>query len=125
MSDTAKQTILVVDDEALLALELEMILKEAGYRVLGPAHSIDRALKLIEGEPPDGAVLDVNLGTGRSDPIADLLAEMGVPYLFLSGHARDVLGERHRDRTLVSKPYREAELLAAVAALGSSGDARG
>ncbi|EAR50847.1 response regulator [Oceanicola granulosus HTCC2516] len=113
----SRPLVLVVDDEALLAMELEMVLDEAGFEVLGPAGSVSDALALIGGEHIDAAVLDVNLHDERSDDIADSLEACDVPFVFLTGHTREALPERHRHRPLIAKPFRESELLGHINSL--------
>ena len=65
MTARGNARILVVEDEALIAMDLQALLEEAGYHVLGPANSSAAALALIDNDEPDVALLDVNLG--RSD----------------------------------------------------------
>ncbi len=102
--------VLVVEDEVLLAADLEMLLEDRGCAIVGPAHKLDDGLRLAREAAIDCAVLDLNLSEGRSDAIADALAGRGVPLLFLTGHTRVQLPERHRAAPLLSKPFREAEL---------------
>ena len=66
-------SVLVVEDEALIACDLQNILESNGCRVIGPAASLARAWDLIEQETPDLALLDVNLGSSTSFPLADVL----------------------------------------------------
>ncbi len=108
----AGQSILVLDDEALLALDVEMILRREGYEVLGPAFTIETAKMLLSRARPDAAVLDIGIGSESSDVIADILEERGVPFLFLSGSPRAELPTRHAARPLLPKPVREGDLLA-------------
>ena len=79
---------LVVEDEALLALELETGLRELGCEVVGPARNLTEAQRLAETEPRlAAAVLDVNLGGGELVfTVADALAARGVPYLLATGY---------------------------------------
>ncbi len=116
-STGAGPRVLVLDDEALLAFEIEIILSRAGYRVLGPVYSIPEAELLLSRKRPDGAVLDLGIGAHSSDIIADLLADRGVPFLFLSGYTRANMPARHATRPLLTKPVREADLLATVGAM--------
>lgn len=118
MSETAP-TILVLDDEALIGMELEAILQDAGYRVAGPAIDVRESLALIEAETIDGAVLDLNLNGERSDPVADRLTELDIPFTYLTGHADAVIDERHRHAPVISKPFDERRLLRALAAMGA------
>lgn len=109
--------ILVVDDEPLLALDVHGILDAAGYEVVGPADSVASAILLIDATPIDAAILDLNLARERSDAIADRLAEMAVPFLFLTGYSAEHLPEAHSDRTILNKPFREEMLLRKVSQL--------
>ena len=79
--------ILIVEDEALVALDLEMTLRAAGAETVGPCLRLARALAMAERETVDGVVLDIRLGREESYPIADLLHERGVAIVFHSGHA--------------------------------------
>lgn len=118
MSETAP-TILVLDNEATIGMELEAILQDAGYRVAGPAIDIRESLALIEAETIDGAVLDLNLNGERRDPVADRLTELDIPFTYLTGHADAVIGERHRHTPVNSKPFDERRLLRTLAAMGA------
>ncbi|TGT57223.1 response regulator, partial [Mesorhizobium sp. M2E.F.Ca.ET.166.01.1.1] len=77
--------VLVVEDTFLVALDLSDQLTESGCEVIGPAASVEQALKQLDGIALDGAVLDVNLQGERSFPIAELLASRGIPFVFLTG----------------------------------------
>ena len=103
--------VLVVEDELLLALDLQAILEEAGCKVIGPAMRVDQALQRIAEEVIEAAVLDVNLGHETVFPVADALAERRLPFVFLSGYDRDTLPERFHDRPLLGKPYSISALL--------------
>ncbi len=97
--------ILVVEDEYMLANELSRELDGAGAVVVGPAPSVERALDLIGTEArPDGAILDVSLGGERVDPVADVLLERGVPFLFVTGYDSLSLGPKFADIVRCEKP---------------------
>jgi CheY-like chemotaxis protein len=117
MTETAP-TILVLDDDALIAMELEAILQDAGYRVAGPAIDVPESLALIDAETIDAAILDLNLDGERSDPVADRLAELAIPFAYLTGHAEEVIDERHRHAPLISKPFDDRRLLRTLAEMG-------
>lgn len=117
MDDLSGKRILVVDDEIMLAMELEYVLSEQGYTVIGPAIDVAQSLALIDSSSIDAAVLDLNLRGDNSGPIADELSGRGIPFLFLSGHTREMLPERHVTRPLVTKPFVERRLLETVRAL--------
>jgi len=80
-SQVGKKIILVVEDEVLLAMELEDSLREAGFEVLGPAGSVAQALRLLGHQRPDAAVLDVTLGGQKVTPVAALLKSLDIPFV--------------------------------------------
>ncbi|MFV3131573.1 response regulator [Niveispirillum sp. KHB5.9] len=111
--------VLLVEDEPLLAMVTEEMLLEQGADVLGPAASVEAAVALADEGGIDLAILDVNLRGDRSDAAADALAARHIPFLFTTGHGREALRARHRDKVCLVKPFTEAELLAVVAALAA------
>lgn len=82
-------TVLVVEDDFIVAYDMQMMLEEQGARVLGPATSLAEALALVEKEQPTVAVLDVNLGGAYVFPLADLLLSKDVPFVFATAYADD------------------------------------
>jgi CheY-like chemotaxis protein len=109
--------ILIVEDEMLVAMNIEDMLEELGHEVVGIAGRLGTALALARDEAFDVAMLDVNLAGDRSFPVADLLIARGIPFLFATGYGLDGIDEKYRDRPVLQKPFRAAELAAAVAAL--------
>jgi DNA-binding NarL/FixJ family response regulator len=107
-------SILVVEDEFLVAMELEAFLEDAGWKVVGPAGSLAGAIKLAQSADCDGAVLDVNLGGERVDEVASILAERGIPFVFVTGYGRDNLPAAHRENVLIAKPVNGQTLVQAV-----------
>ena len=83
-SPARSRSILVVEDEFLIALEIKSVLTAAGFGVVGPAGSVDHALDLLRHSKPDAAVLDIDLGGERVTPVALQLKAMGVPFLLMS-----------------------------------------
>ncbi|SFK00790.1 response regulator [Bradyrhizobium sp. Gha] len=108
--------ILVVEDEYLIALELDTELRAAGYRVIGPVPDIDGALELLKVERPDAAVLDVNLAGKWITPVAETLRSMSVPFILASGYvAADLQAEPVlRDAINVGKSWRSEFLLTSL-----------
>jgi DNA-binding response OmpR family regulator len=102
-----------VEDEFLIAMELDTTLQSAGYQVLGPAYNVSAALGLLRAERPDAAVLDVALAGEWVTPVAEVLRAMSVPFILASGygagdlHAEPVL----RDAVNVGKPLMSGILL--------------
>jgi PAS domain S-box-containing protein len=98
--------VLVVEDEALIAMELCQDLESFGWKIVGPAASVEEAMHLLDNLPllPDAAVLDVNLGGQPVYPFAEWLQARGVPFLFCTGYEQ--LDDHHRycDWTTMRKP---------------------
>jgi CheY-like chemotaxis protein len=87
MSKGSRRTILVVEDEYMIATDLARSLEDLGMTVLGPAASVADALLLLDDEPaPDAAILDVNLGREKVFALADTLQKRGVPFVFATGY---------------------------------------
>ena len=107
--------VLVVEDEMLIAMDLESALEEAGADVVGLAATVDRALALIDRESMDAAVLDVNLRGRDVYPVADALKARGVPFLFHTGHAtRESLQARYLGVPVLTKPTDLDRVLSAL-----------
>ena len=112
-------TVLIVEDEPLIAMMLEDFLGEMGKTVIGPADSCAQALALIAKGGIDAAILDVNLRGGEtSDPIADALAAAGIPFLFASGGSGDGVEGPHSNRPVLAKPFTMEAVAKALEALG-------
>ena len=109
--------VLVVEDEFLIAMHLELLLQEHGWRVLGPAATVAQALRLLEGKTPDVALLDVNLKGEMVTPVAEALRARGVPFVLASayGSAQLLSAAVLAAAPKVSKPTSERRLLAALA----------
>ncbi len=97
--------ILVVEDELVLAMELEALVTRLGHAVLGPVPTVGRALALLERKQPDAALLDVNLGGEPATPVAEALLERGVPFVLVTGYGEEQLHEAvFRDARRLGKP---------------------
>jgi DNA-binding NtrC family response regulator len=114
MNERLQRSILVIEDEPLLAMDLEKLLGEVGYRVVGPATNISRALHFVRRERIDLTVLDLNLRGEMVFPLLDVLAEHGIPFVVVTGHSREMLPGPHRTRPFLQKPYEPAALLRVV-----------
>jgi DNA-binding response OmpR family regulator len=108
---------LLVEDELLVAMMLEDILRSQSCVIVGPIPRVQPALKVACEEPLDAAVLDVNLAGERVDPVATALAERGIPFLFVTGYDRSMLPPAHADRPALVKPFRPAQLTDGLIAL--------
>jgi PAS domain S-box-containing protein len=108
--------VLLVEDDALLALSMKEVLEEAGLRVIGPAATADRALNLIARAPPDFGLLDVNLGAETSERVAQELTRMGVRFACVSAYSRDQAPDAFLQAPFFSKPINESALLQTIMA---------
>lgn len=109
--------ILLVEDEYLLADELQMALEDAGAVVIGPAADLAGAIGLARsGRPIDGAILDVNLGGEMVFPAADLLIERGVPIILSTGYDASIIPERLRTAARCEKPINIRRIIEAITA---------
>lgn len=111
MKALADCRILVVEDEVLIAMDVERMLLQEGCTVIGPFGTVARALREILSGEIDAAVLDVNLGRERIFPVARLLAERKTPFVLVSGHSTESLPEALRDYPVISKPFQRSELI--------------
>ena len=116
------RTILVVEDESLVAMLLETILEDMGCATLGPVSTVDEALSVIaDGSAFDGALLDVNVAGKEVFPVAAALKERGVPFVFSTGYGEGGLPEEWRGHPTIQKPFTEdAVQQALMRVLGAS-----
>lgn len=100
------RNILIVEDEPLIAMMLEDFLDALDRVAAGTADSVAEALERIAAGGIDAAILDVNLRGGeQSWPVADRLAELGIPFVLATGGTDDSIVASHRDRPVLSKPF--------------------
>jgi len=104
------ERILVVEDEAIVAMLLEDMLAELGYEVVGPVTRLDRALDLARGAAIDAAVLDVNINGRDTYAVADALCAREIPFIFATGYGARELAERFRGRPVTQKPFQRDDL---------------
>lgn len=107
--------ILVVEDELMIAMLVEDMLADLGCTVVGPAHTLDAALKLVESEGQiDAALLDVNLAGQPVFPVADALRARHVPPIFSTGYGEAGLRESDAGAPVLQKPFRAGDLARAL-----------
>lgn len=113
--------ILVVEDEALVAMLVEDVLLDQGAEIVGPAVTVNDALHRINEAQIEGvidaAVLDLNLGGETALPVADRLATLGVPFLIATGYGDHCDKGEHTTAPVLTKPYDPVELVAAIKTL--------
>ena len=102
--------VLIVEDDALVAMEMEARVAAFGCVVIGPAPTLESANRLIDEGRPDAALLDVNIRGARITPIAARLRDLGVPYALVTGYARLAFEEPELQVVKLAKPVSAAEL---------------
>jgi two-component SAPR family response regulator len=104
--------VLVLEDEALLAMLLEDVLAELGCVLVGPYGHTDEALTFLTAHPEgvDFGILDVNVAGHRSDAVALEFDRLGVPFVFSTGYDESALDPRWRAKPCLRKPFRPADL---------------
>ncbi len=108
--------VLVVEDETLVAMLIEDYLAEMGCTVAASVRRIDKALAAIEPGRIDAAVLDVNVAGEDINPVAEVLASHGIPFIFASGYGGTGVKPAWSDRPIVQKPFTSLELKQALKA---------
>ncbi len=96
--------VLLVEDEALVAMMIEEILTELGLCVAGPFGTAAEAMTAAGDEDVDAAILDVNLGGELIYPLADALAARGVPFVFVTGYGAESIDSRFAHVPILQKP---------------------
>lgn len=109
MSVLEGRRVLLVEDESMVAMLAEDMLLDLGCDVV-VAMRLDQALAQVRAGEFDLAVLDVNLGSTRSYPVADALFERCVPFLFATGYGLEGVEPDYRVVPVVQKPYRQAQM---------------
>lgn len=114
---TIPKKIFIVEDEALIAFEMADALEDLGFEVVGPSTHLDDALTMAKNQEFDVACLDVNLGRGKtSEPIARLLAERGIPYVYITAYEASQIPFAAKGDTVIRKPVSISDLKKALLA---------
>lgn len=113
----ARPRVLVVEDEALIAMLIEDMLEAFGYDVAAVAGRLPLALEAVETGAFDIAIVDVNIAGETSYPVADQLLARGVPFAFVTGYGASGLADGYQSCPVLQKPFRAEELSRLLAAL--------
>jgi two-component SAPR family response regulator len=108
------RSILVGEDETLIALDVSRMLYEVGCIVVGPVSSVADAMTTIERGSIDAAVLDVNLHADKSLSVMDMLENGKVPFVIVTGYSRETLPVRFQKKPYLGKPFSHLDLVLAV-----------
>ena len=104
MTAARRPRVLVMEDEWIIAEQLESTLTEGGFEVVGPVGRIDAAISLLEDGSIEAAVLDINLHDQPTFGFATRLAASDIPFVFVSGYSKVNLPAALRTRPLLQKP---------------------
>ena len=118
--DGIVKDIFIVEDDALIAMLIEDMLADLGYRVCASAPDLERALAAARDTEFDAAILDVSLAGQSSLPVAKLLDERGKPYLFATGYGTAPDGSRPDTLPVLRKPFQLSELEQAMKRLAET-----
>ncbi len=110
MTELHQARVLIVEDLALLSMDLECMLADLGCTIAGSATGFTSGIDLARDIEIDVAVLDVDLAGQHSAPIADVLQRRGIPFVFSTGHTGSSIPERHAARPRLVKPYTTFDL---------------
>jgi light-regulated signal transduction histidine kinase (bacteriophytochrome) len=116
----AGKTAMLVEDSMIIALDAEDALMSMGAERVLMASNVPAAIDIIRRENPDFALLDYNLGIENSESIAEMLAERGTPFLFVTGYGSGLGTTRFHDVPVVTKPYGPNQIAAALSRLGAT-----
>src|SRR3954471_8306087 len=106
--------VLLVEDEALIAMLVEDMIHDSGGEMVGSAGKLTDAIDLARNAQADVALLDLNLKGKLAYPVADVLRERGVPIVFTSGYGSDALIDRFQDCPVLDKPFDQHSLEQAI-----------
>lgn len=106
----SRTKVLVVEDEPLIAIDIETVLESLGCDIVGPTAFLAEAFDLATRESFDCAILDVNVRGGPITPVAQLLNERGIPVLITTGYSDWALAEALTNVPRLQKPYTTEQL---------------
>ena len=110
MATATRKRILLLEDEMLIAMELEATVEDRECMVVGPVASCSAALKLLDVQQVDAAILDFVINDGRCDSVADELDRRGIPWALSTGMDVAILGHRYQAVPLIAKPFTASQI---------------
>ena len=113
----AGKRILLIEDEPLVAMDLEELLGSAGCRIAATVTNVAAAKEAVANVACDAALLDANLGGEAVDEIAAALTRKGIPFAFATGHGPEALPKAFREAPLLAKPFDPEQVLSVLAGL--------
>jgi CheY-like chemotaxis protein len=118
--------VLIAEDEFLLALEIEELVRDTGCQVIGPAAGVSELLHLIERTPCDLALLDVHLRHGETVyAAADRLRVLGIPFVFMTAYGQEGIDSRYAGARVICKPVSATDIESCLSPLMRSSPQHG
>jgi DNA-binding response OmpR family regulator len=117
MSEKPRCRVLVVEDEAMIAMLIEDMVHDFGSEVVGPAAKMAHAIKLAQSAELDAAILDINVDGSVIYPVADILSTRGIPFIFATGYGSTALPARFCNAPTLPKPFSYQSLADALRAV--------
>jgi DNA-binding response OmpR family regulator len=118
-NEARRSRVLLLEDEAVIAMDLDQWLTDLGFEVVGPFKRNRDALAALDGGAVDFAVLDYVLADENSSNVAERLARLGVPYLFLTGAHDVLLGRTPHNAPILEKPISSELMIQALARISA------
>lgn len=107
-------TVLLVEDETLIRMMIADMVEELGHTIVAEAGNMTEALALAQTADFEIAVLDINVGGAKIEPVADVIAGRRLPFIFASGYGAAGVPEKFRDRPTLQKPFPKERLGKAI-----------
>lgn len=114
--------VLLVEDQMIVAMEIEDMLRGLGCVVVGPAGTLESAGRLARKEALDAAILDVRLGEEKVFAIAEELQTRGIPFIFATGYSESALPDEWRGVRRLGKPFTRAQLEKVIGGIAARTD---
>jgi PAS domain S-box-containing protein len=108
---------IVIEDEALVLMELESSLTDAGCEIVGTTGTLEEARVLCAQAECEAALLDANLAGHNVDELAAILTRRNIPFAFVTGYGRESMPQGFKDAVVLKKPYAQADLIAVAESL--------
>jgi two-component SAPR family response regulator len=105
MTDKPRCRVLVVEDEAMIAMLVEDMVLDFGSEVVGPVARLDEALNLARNVELDAAILDINVGGAVTYAVAEVLHERSIPFIFATGYGARAIPPRFSRNPTLPKPF--------------------
>lgn len=106
--------VLVIEDEALVAMLIEDMLEDMGHKAAATAGRLAEAIELAKTLPVELAIVDLNLNGERTDEVAHILSARGIPFVFATGYGAAGLGKEWATVPTVQKPFQPHQLSDAI-----------